>query len=465
MLSYGSVVIIMPVIKSKQKTLKPAATIVLSFFLVIVVGALLLSMPFSSKSGEFTNPVTCLFTATSATCVTGLIIEDTGAYWTVFGQIVIVLMIQIGGLGLVTLTSFFSFFIGRKLELRSMQVASESVNVNNFSDVKSMVRNIIRIAFITEFIGAVLLMFSFVPRYGLKGIYLSFFTSISAFCNGGFDLMGTVGYPFASLAPLNNDPIVMLVVPLLIIFGGVGFIVWVDLLHYRKTKKLMLQSKIVLTTTVGLIIIGTILVLICEWNNPDTLGNMGFIGKLSNSFFQSVTFRTAGFATFDTAGMNSITKLAGIIFMFIGVAPGSTGGGIKITTFMIVVMTIISVIKNKPDTIIMGRKIEKDAVYKSLSIIVLAGMIAMTTAVIIIYSCPQSEISGIDSAFEAVSALSTTGLSSGVTAKVGAFARIIMSITMFIGRVGPVSLAMSLTINREKRKKNEVYPEGKITVG
>lgn len=465
MLSFDSIVIIMPVIKSKPKALKPTSTIVLSFLLVIVVGALLLSMPFSSKSGEFTNPITCLFTATSATCVTGLIIEDTGAYWSVFGQIVIILMIQIGGLGLVTLTSFFSFFIGRKLELRSMQIASESVSVDNFSDVKYAVKNIIRIAFAIEFTGAILLMFSFVPKYGLQGIYFSFFIAISAFCNAGFDVIGGVETPFASLMPINDDPIVMLVVPLLIIFGGMGFIVWTDLINFRKTKKLMLQSKIVLSTTAGLIIIGTLLMLICEWNNPNTLGDMEFMGKLRNSFFQSVTFRTAGFASIDITGMHSITKLVGIFLMFIGVAPGSTGGGIKITTFMIVVMTIISVIKNKSDTIILGHKIEKDAVYKSLSIIVLAGLVAMMTAVITIYSCPQGDISGIDSAFEAVSAFSTTGLSSGVTAKVGAFARIILSITMFIGRVGPISFAMSLTLNREKRKKNEVYPEGKIMVG
>lgn len=465
MLSFDSIVIIMPVIKSKPKALKPTSTIVLSFLLVIVVGALLLSMPFSSKSGEFTNPITCLFTATSATCVTGLIIEDTGAYWSVFGQIVIILMIQIGGLGLVTLTSFFSFFIGRKLELRSMQIASESVSVDNFSDVKYAVKNIIRIAFAIEFTGAILLMFSFVPKYGLQGIYFSFFIAISAFCNAGFDVIGGVETPFASLMPINDDPIVMLVVPLLIIFGGMGFIVWTDLINFRKTKKLMLQSKIVLSTTAGLIIIGTLLMLICEWNNPNTLGDMEFMGKLRNSFFQSVTFRTAGFASIDITRMHSITKLVGIILMFIGVGPGSTGGGIKITTFMIVVMTIISVIKNKSDTIILGHKIEKDAVYKSLSIIVLAGLVAMMTAVITIYSCPQGDISGIDSAFEAVSAFSTTGLSSGVTAKVGAFARVILSITMFIGRVGPISFAMSLTLNREKRKKNEVYPEGKIMVG
>lgn len=455
----------MPVIKSKSKSLQPASTIILSFLVVIIAGTILLCMPFSSKAGVFTNPITCLFTSTSATCVTGLVIEDTGSYWTVFGQIVILVMIQIGGLGLVTLTSFFNFLIGRKLELRSMQIASESINMSGFSDVKTIIRSIIKISVSCELIGAVLLMTSFVPRFGLKGIYISIFISISAFCNGGFDLMGSVGYPFGSLVALNDDPVVMSVVPLLIVTGGVGFVVWHDIINYRKTRKLMLQSKIVLTATIGLILTGTILVLITEWNNPATLGNMDVGSKVINSLFQSITFRTAGFNTIDIEGMNSITKLIGVLFMFVGVAPGSTGGGIKITTFMIIVMTIVSVIKNKPDTIMMGRRIEKDAVYKALSIIVLAGLVAMATAVIVLIACPGEQIAGIDAAFEAVSALSTTGLSAGVTAKTGIVARIALCITMFIGRVGPVSLAMSLTIKREKSKKNEVYPEGKIMVG
>lgn len=455
----------MPVIKAKSKGLDPTKTIVLSFLLVILAGTFLLTMPFSSKAGQFTNPVTALFTATSATCVTGLVIEDTGTYWNVFGQLVILIMIQIGGLGLVTLTSFFNFAIGRKLELRSIQMASESINLSGFSDVKNIIKSIIKICAIFEISGAVLLMCAFVPKYGLKGIYISIFISISAFCNGGFDVIGSVEHPFVSLMPFYNNPIIMTVVPLLIICGGLGFVVWHDVWNYRKTKKLVLQSQLVLTTTAVLIVLGTLMFLLSEWDNPATLKHMTLIEKIGNSFFQSVTSRTAGFNTIDIEHMNPMTKLGTIMLMFIGVAPGSTGGGIKITTFMIVVMTIISVIKNKPDTIIMGRKIEKDAVYKSLAIIVLAGLVVFVTSLIILYTNPKYTISGLNASFEVVSGLSTTGLSVGVTAKTGIISRLALSLAMFIGRVGPVSLAISLTIKKEKRNKNEVFPEGKLMVG
>ncbi len=455
----------MPVIKAKSKGLDPTKTIVLSFLLVILAGTFLLTMPFSSKAGQFTNPVTALFTATSATCVTGLVIEDTGTYWNVFGQLVILIMIQIGGLGLVTLTSFFNFAIGRKLELRSIQMASESINLSGFSDVKNIIKSIIKICAIFEISGAVLLMCAFVPKYGLKGIYISIFISISAFCNGGFDVIGSVEQPFVSLMPFYNNPIIMTVVPLLIICGGLGFVVWHDVWNYRKTKKLVLQSQLVLTTTAVLIVLGTLMFLFSEWDNPATLKNMTLIEKIGNSFFQSVTSRTAGFNTIDFEHMNPMTRLGTIMLMFIGVAPGSTGGGIKITTFMIVVMTIVSVIKNKPDTIIMGRKIEKDAVYKSLAIIVLAGLVVFVTSLIILYTNPKYTISGLNASFEVVSGLSTTGLSVGVTAKTGIISRLALSLAMFIGRVGPVSLAISLTIKKEKRNKNEVFPEGKLMVG
>lgn len=455
----------MPVIKTKSKGLDPTKTIVLSFLLVILAGTFLLSLPISSRSGQFTNPVTTFFTATSATCVTGLVIEDTGTYWNLFGQLVILVMIQIGGLGLVTLTSFFNFAIGRKLELRSIQVASESINSSGFSDVKNMIRSIIKICAIFEVSGAILLMGTFVPEYGLKGIYISIFISVSAFCNGGFDIIGAVEQPFVSLMPFYNNPIIITVVPALIICGGVGFVVWHDVWNYRKTKKLVLQSQIVLCTTAVLIVSGTLMFLLSEWNNPSTLKDMTLLEKIGNAFFQSVTCRTAGFNTIDIEHMNPMTKLGAIMLMFIGVAPGSTGGGIKITTFMIVVMTIVSVIKNKSDTIIMGRRMEKDSVYKSLSIIVLAGLVVFVTSLIILYTNPGQEISGLNASFEVVSGLSTTGLSVGVTAKTGIISRLALSLAMFIGRVGPVSLAMSLTIKREKRNKNEVFPEGKLMVG
>ncbi len=453
----------MPVIKSKSKSPKPAAMIVLSFAIVIAIGSLLLMLPMSSSDGKFTDPSAAIFTATSATCVTGLTVVDTGTYWSIFGQIVILLMIQIGGLGFVTLVSFFNFLIRKKLELRSIQVASESMNTSGFSDVKLLVKYVIKISAICEFTGALLLMTSFVPKYGFYGIYISVFIAISAFCNAGFDIIGYVEDPFCSLTPFASDPTVMIVVPLLIIAGGLGFFVWMDIIEYRKRKRLSLQSKIVLIFTAILIAVGTILTFVSEWSNPDTIGNSGIIRKLTESFFYSVSLRTAGFNTFDLEKMNSITKLFSILLMFIGVAPGSTGGGIKITTFAIIIMTVLSVIQNKGDTIIMGRRIDKESVYKSLSIIVLAAIVVSATAFILFYSS-NTAIAGIDSAYEAVSAFSTSGLSVGVSADSGIIARIILCLTMFIGRVGPVSFAISMSVNHAG-SKNEVYPEGKMMVG
>ena len=453
----------MPVFKPKTKTARPAAMIVLSFVIIIAIGSLLLMLPISSMDDGFADPVTAVFTATSATCVNGLSVVDTGTYWSVFGQIIILLMIQIGGLGFVTLVSFFNFMIRKKMELHSIQMASESVNTSGFYDVKLLVRYVIRVSFGCEFAGALLLMTSLVPKYGAYGMYISVFLSISAFCNAGFDILGTVEVPNCSLMPLSSDPVVMTVIPILIIAGGLGFMVWMDLIGYRRKKRLSLQTKIVLIFTVILIVLGMALTLVTEWTNPSTIGNMSAGGKLANSFFYSVALRSAGFGTIDSAALRSITKLFSIFIMFIGAAPCSTGGGIKITTFAIVIMTVVSVIKNKNDTIIMGRKIDKESVYKSISIIVLAAFIMCVTTTILFYS--TDGVSGIDAAYETISALATTGLSVGVSAVSKTFARIILCITMFIGRVGPVSFAISISAKSENKNKNEVYPEGKLMVG
>lgn len=455
----------MPVLKSKTKSVNPAATIVLSFAIVIAIGSFLLTLPFSSAEGKFTNPLDAVFTAASATCVTGLVVADTGTYWSVFGQIVILLMIQIGGLGFVTLVSFFNFLMRRKMELRSIQVASESVNTTGFSDVKLLVRYVIGISLICELVGAALLMTAFVPEYGLYGVYISVFIAVSAFCNAGFDILGAVETPYCSLAPMADNPVVMTVVPVLIIAGGLGFMVWMDIIGFRKKKKLSLQSQIVLISTLILIVLGTGLTLLTEWGNPATLGNMSFGGKLANSFFHSVSLRTAGFNTIDLASSYSITKLTSIFLMFIGVAPGSTGGGIKITTFAIIIMTVVSVIRNKEDTIIMSRKIDKESVYKSLAIVILGALVTGLTGVVLFYANTSAGVAGIDAAFEAASAFSTSGLSVGVSGVSGFVPRIALCLTMFIGRVGPVSFAISLSVKRDKRGKNEVYPEGKMMVG
>lgn len=450
-------------LKAKNKQMSPAAIISLSFLAVILIGTVLLTMPFSSSEGSFTDPFTALFTAVSATCVTGLVLVDTGTYWSIFGQIVILVMIQIGGIGLVTFASFFGFLIRKKPELHSIQVASESVNTVGFYDVKYMVKRIIAISFTAELAGACLLMLSYVPKFGLKGVYIAVFLSITAFCNAGFDVMGMVAEPFSSMTSLSSDPITLVILPLIIISGGLGFIVWTDLIEYRKKKRLAFQSKVVLFSTLLLVVLGTVITMMTEWNNPATLGGKDFSYKLGNSFFQSVTLRTAGFNTIDAAGMTPMMKIFSVFLMFVGASSGSTGGGIKITTFAIIVLTVVSVLTGREDPIMLGRKIEKDVVYKAISIMFTFVLLIIISSITIYNLNPG--ISGVDATFEVTSAISTTGLSTGVTGGCGTVSRIILIVIMFIGRVGPVSLGLALMMNGSRGSNKEVFPVGKIMVG
>ena len=455
----------MPVLQKKSRNFSPTRTIALSFILVILTGTALLMLPISSNSGEFTPFTHSLFTATSATCVTGLVIYDTLQHWSAFGQGIILLMIQIGGLGLVTFVAFFNFFIGKKLGLRRIQVATESVNASGFNDVRGLVGNIIKICLVTEAIGAVLLMPVFIPKYGVAGIFKSIFISISAYCNAGFDILGD-STAFASLTEFASNPYIVIIVMLLIISGGLGFVVWYDLLNYRKTKHLELHSKIILIFTGLLVVVGGIVFLILEWNNTKTIADMNFGDKVVNSFFQSVTCRTAGFNTIDTASLNPMSKVFSIMLMFIGAAPGSTGGGIKITTAVVILMTVISVLQNKDDTIILGRKVDKTTVYKSLTIIMLSITIVAVSTLTIFNSLKETAgVSGLDSLFETVSAFATVGLSVGVTSVANLLVELILIFVMFLGRVGPISVALFLVIKNADKTKKQVYPEGKILVG
>ncbi len=455
----------MPIIQKKSKEIQPARLIALSFLLVILTGAFLLTLPISSKTGDFTPFRHTLFTATSATCVTGLVIFDTYQHWSIFGQCVILAMIQIGGLGLVTLLTFFNFMIGKKLGLRKMQLASDSVSSDGFGDANHLMKNIIKVSLTIEGIGMLVLATVFVPKFGVKGIFTSFFISVSAFCNAGFDVLGQ-NTAFASVTEYYNNPIVLVTIMLLIMCGGLGFIVWYDLVKFKKTKHLELHTKIVLIVTAFLIVSGTILVLICEFGNSKTIGGMSFPNKLLNSAFQSVTCRTAGFNSIDNAAMNPLTKVVSIVLMYIGAAPGSTGGGIKVTTFAVILMTVVSVLRNKEETTVLGRKLDKSIVYKSLTIAILSISAIAVAAISIFYALKDtSNVSGLHALFETVSAFATVGLSVGVTAVADLFSEIILTVLMFIGRVGPISVILSLMINSADRAKKQIVPEGKIMVG
>ena len=304
----------------------PTRVITVSFLLVILSGTVLLMLPVSSRAGVVTSLGDALFTATSATCVTGLVVQDTYLYWSPFGQGVILALIQVGGLGLVTFATFFNLALGRRLGLRGMDVAKESLSTDSFGDVRALVRTIFAITFGVEAVGAIILTLAFLPRYGFPDAAVKGgFVSVSAFCNAGFDLMGCEA-PYSSLMTFADNPVVLLTVSALIITGGLGFVVWRDVARWHRTRHLELHTKVVLVMTGVLLAAGTVAFVAAEWNNPATLGSMPFFQRLLGGFFQSVTVRTAGFNAIDQAAMTDLSKIFAIALMFIGAAPAGTGG-------------------------------------------------------------------------------------------------------------------------------------------
>lgn len=440
--------------------MQPARTLCVGFLIIILAGALLLFLPFASKSGG-TPFFDCLFTSVSATCVTGLIVADTFSNWTMFGQIVIMLLIQIGGLGFVTIITFFNVAAGRKLGFRTLANASDGLTESTFQGGRRIFISIIKYSLIFEGAGAVLLSIAFWKNHGAFGIFMGIFTSVTAFCNAGFDLCGIDG-AYSSLTNYADDPLVIMTVALLIILGGLGFIVWENFLNIRRVKKLSLHTKAVLISTGILIVISTLFYLLAEWDNPATLGGMDFGGKLMNSFFAGVTARTAGYNSISVSDMSDFSKLGTCIFMFIGASPASTGGGIKTTTVLVLIMTVVSYLRSKNDVELLGHKIDKLAVYRTLTVTMLSLLAVILCFSVLYFTLPE-DVSGVDCLFEAVSAFSTAGLSTGPTAAAGIPGRILLMITMYIGRVGPVSLVLSMLMNAKRR--NIVLPEGQIIVG
>lgn len=448
---------------NKTFGVNPTRIIVLSFAVLILIGAILLNLPVASRDGKSIGILNALFTATSSTCVTGLIVVDTHSHWTYFGQVVIMLLIQTGGLGIITLASFFSVLLGKKMGLKGILLAQESINYFSFEGILKLIKKVVIVTFGIEILGAVLLSLSFIPRFGAKGIYFGLFHSISAFCNAGFDLMSAMGAGnFVSMTQYNYDPLVLFTIAGLIIIGGLGFMVWDDVYQFRKTKGLLLHTKVVLIMTILLILAGTLFFFMFEHNNPETMGNLSLAGKINASFFQGVVPRTAGFNSIPLDEMREISKAATIILMFIGAAPGSTGGGIKVTTFTVLLMAILSQIKGSEDTIILKRRVPNHVVLKSIAITGLSAIIVITATTIML---AFESFPFINVLFEVTSAFATVGLSTGITPMLHPISKLLLIMTMFLGRVGPLSFAIALTLKASNREGDIVYPEGKITVG
>lgn len=457
--------------KTKKRTRRPnkgwlagssaTQTICGSFLLVIAVGTLLLTLPISSRTGRL-GVIDAMFTATSATCVTGLVVRDTWSQFSLFGQVVILMLIQVGGLGLVTLTSFFALAARRRMGFRDLRLLGESVSADGLSKATEVLKIVIKLAAAFEAVGIVLLLFAFVPQFGAEGVWVSVFTAISAFCNAGFDLFGRFG-AYSSLVPYVNNYYVQAVVMFMIMAGGLGFMVWVELAEYRKKRRLSLHAKVVLQFSVIFWVGGAVLLALLEWSNPRTMGGLSVPGKIMAALFQSVSTRTAGMNTIDLAACSPISKLLMSVLQFIGAAPGSTGGGVKVTTFAVLILTIRSVAQGRDDCVIGGHHIESKTVYRALTIIVIGAVAAFGSAVVVYYNTAET-VSVIDCIFESCSAFGTVGLSVGVTGQLNTGAKLLYMACMFMGRVGPVSLAISLTAKPDDNKR-KVLPVGHINVG
>lgn len=429
------------------------------FFCVIITGTLLLMLPFASRDGQSEPFLNCLFTATSASCVTGLVVADTWSQWSLFGQLVILTMIQIGGLGFITVGVFISIVLRRKIGLKERGLMMESVNTLQIGGVVRLAKKIIIGTCIFEGTGAVLLAIRFIPQFGFfRGLFYGIFHSISAFCNAGFDLMGGQT-PYSSFVAYYDDWLVNFVIMSLIIIGGIGFIVWDDLsrnkLHFRKY---MLQTKIVLVTTVILVFGGGLLFYLLERNH--LLVGMNTSGKILTSLFSSVTARTAGFNTTDTASLTDGSKLLTIILMFIGGSPGSTAGGIKTTTLVVLLLCVHSNIKQTYGINIFGRRLENDAVKRAGTILTINLLLAVTASLAIMAIQP---LGFSDILFETFSAIGTVGMTTGITRALHPISRCIIILLMYCGRIGSLSFALAFV--QSKRKPHVQQPAEAINIG
>ncbi len=436
-----------------------ARKIAIGFFIIIIAGTFLLTLPISGRSGEWTNPVDALFTATSATCVTGLAVFDTYQYWSVFGQIVIITLIQIGGLGFITFGVGFSIFFKQRIGLARRNLIQESVSALKLAGVVKLVRKIIIGTAIFEGIGAVVLAIRFIPKMGFAvGIYNAVFHSISAFCNAGFDLMGRYE-EYSSLTAYSGDIVVNITIMLLIIIGGLGFIVWDDIWHNRlKFRKYSLHSKIVIISTTVLVFGGAILFGIFEHNN--TMAGMNPVETVLASLFASVTTRTAGFNTIDLGAMTQSSKLLTDVLMFIGGSPGSTAGGIKTTSIVVMICYIGANLNGIQGVNILGRRISEEDVKKA-SVVMGINMGIAVVALIAITAVQPFNMD--DLLLEVFSAIGTVGLSTGLTRQLTTFSKLVIIFLMYCGRIGSTTFATSFIGN--KRRAPVQYPVEHINVG
>lgn len=447
---------------NKKKRIARRSTtriIAFGFAMIILSGACLLTLPVSNRSGHG-NFLNSLFTATSATCVTGLVVADTYQNWTTFGQFVILCMIQVGGLGFMTVGAYISVLLKKRIGLQEREQLQESVNTLEIAGVVRLVKKIVQGALCIEFLGAVLLAFRFVPRFGIaRGLYFSVFHAVSAFCNGGFDLMG-INEAYSSLVAFESDVLVNLVVVVLILVGGIGFIVWDDVMRNKwRFRKYMLHSKIAITTTLILTAAGTVLFLITE--KDAAFAGMGPLEKFLGALFSSVTPRTAGFNTVDTAALSNAGKVLTMLLMFVGGSPGSTAGGAKTTTMVVLVFYAVAMVTSREDINLFGRRLTEEVVKKANAVVMINLSLALVAAVAIMISQPMLQFENV--LFEVLSAIGTAGMTTGITRDLNMLSRIIIIVLMYCGRLG--SLSFALVFAQKNTTASVRQPRERIIVG
>ena len=451
--------------RKKRSIFSTTHIIMLSFLLVIFAGSILLALPISSSNGIATSYIDALFTATTATCVTGLVTLPPVTTWSTFGQIVILCLIQLGGLGIITVMSGLMIAFHKKMGLSDRLLIQEAFNLNTLSGLVRFVKKVIGATFLIEGIGAVLYMIVFVPRFGVRGIWISVFNSVSAFCNAGLDIISE-----NSLCEYATNPLINIVTSALIIIGGIGYIVWWDIIRitklYKKQGKLCLQkltlhSKIVLFMTAFLIVAGAVSFFIFEYNNELTLANYSLFDKIQISFFQSITTRTAGFATIPQQNLTNPSAIISLVLMFIGGSPVGTAGGIKTVTVMVLILTALSTVKNKNEITVFNRSISHYSVKKAIAVFCMSFIIVFISTILL---SAVSDASALDILYETVSATATVGLTRNLTPSLNLWGKIIIIITMYLGRIGPISLAVAL--NMKKGSQNIIKtPIEEISVG
>lgn len=463
-------------IYKKFSGIGPAKSLVLGFTLIILMGGFLLSLPFASKSGHSVGGLNAIFTATSAVCVTGLSVVNTTYHWTLFGKIVILILIQIGGLGFMSMVTGVFLFLNKKITLKDRILIKESYNQNNLSGMVKLVVNVFKGTIAIESISAVILTTVFVKNGEtfFSSLWKGIFISVSAFCNAGFDILGT-----DSLMAYQSDVVLNLVVMFLIISGGIGFAVWIDLLEFKDVlkkeirfklfvRRFSLHTKIALISTFFLIFSGAFFIFILEYQNVNTLGSMDMKTKILSSLFQSVTLRTAGFNTFDIAAAKSSTQLMFIIQMFIGGSPGGTAGGVKTVTMAVIMIAIMTAIRGRSKMVVFNKTLKIDILFKALTVIMLnITMVFIATMVLTISEAGNTvhHFSFLDYFFEASSAVGTVGLTLGVTPFLSVVGRIIIILCMFFGRLGPITIGVAFATKGDERKSIFNYPEEKVLVG